>query len=322
MANPMTWAAQSGYLTNNQLTMQFQKVAQPLMRFRPFVTPEPAMGKNRGEKVSWLQVSNLASPGGVLNEDDLAWATKQELAWNDVSVKMYCNTVDFGFKVQTLSEFQLKDIIRQGLQDDFAKVIDSVIERQFNQTPLRYTATTASGGELKTGGAASATNNSELNLYHLGVMVDELKTRNVPGYSAADGDYVLIGGNKAIRNLKNAMQSINQYTQSGYERIANGEVGRVDGVRIIEDNQACSYVYDEDARTFTAISWSNAKSSPAYLFGSPTVREAIVLPEEIRAKEPSNYGLWYGLGWFFMGGYKLEWAAAANARIIKWDSAA
>jgi N4-gp56 family major capsid protein len=318
----MDWTNQGGYLTNNQLTMMFQKVAQPLMRFRPFVTPEPKMGVHKGEKVSWLQVSNLDDPGGELDEDELMHETNQGLAWNDATVRQYGNSVPFTFKVQTLSEFDIKNIIRQGLLDDYTKVTDCLIERQFNATPLHYTGTAASGGELLTTGAASATNNSELNLYHLEVMVDALKDRNVPGYADAGGDYVLIGGIKAIRNLKRSMQSINQYTESGYKKIVDGEVGRIDGVRIVEDRQATKYTYDATARTFTAITWTNGLSGPAYLFGSPTVREVVVVPEEIRAKEPTNYGLSHGLAWFFLGAYKIEWTGAANARIIKWDSAA
>lgn len=322
MAETMQWQNQSGYLTNNQLTMRFQKVAQPLMRFRPFTTIEPGFGKRKGETLSWLQVSNLDSPGGELSETDLMWETNQGLAWNSASVKFYGNSVPFTFQVQTLSEFDVKNIIRNGLLDDFAKVIDSLIERQFNATPLHYQGTSTTAGTLSTSGSASGTNNSALNFYHLSVMVDALKSRNVPGFPEAGGDYVFIGGVKCMRNIKDSMQSINTYTESGYKKIVEGEIGRVDGVRFVEDRQACDNVYDATARTFTATSWTNAKSSPGYLFGSPTVRELVVVPEEIRAKEPTNYGLSHGLAWFYAGGFKIEWTGAANARIVKWDSAA
>ena len=320
MAETMTWVNQSGYLTNNQLTMRFQTVAQPLMRFRPFTTIEVGFGKRKGETLSWLQVANTDSPGGELAEDDLMWETNMALAWNSASVKFYGLAIPFTFQVKTLSEFDIRNIIRQGLLNDFAKVQDSLIERQFNATPLRYVGTGASAGTLYTNGTAAANNNIALNIYHLGVLIDALKNRNVPGYADAGGDYVLIGGVKALRNLKTSMQTVNQYTESGYKKIVDGEVGRIDGCRIVEDRQACDNVYDAAARTFTATSWTNGLSSPAYIFGSPTVRELIVVPEEIRAKEPTNYGLSHGLSWFYAGGHKIEWTGASNARIIKWDS--
>lgn len=37
MAGEMLWSTQSGYLTQNKLNKDFQKAAQPLMRFRQFV---------------------------------------------------------------------------------------------------------------------------------------------------------------------------------------------------------------------------------------------------------------------------------------------
>jgi len=320
----MIWTNQSGVLTNNQITKVFQKVAQPLMRFRPFTTLEPGFGKNKGETISWLQVSNIDNPGGELPENELMWETNQGLAWNSASVKFYGMSVPLSQQIQTLSEWAIKDIIRNGLLDDFVKCIEGLVERQFNATPLRYVGTGAAAGTLYTNGTAGTTNASALNIYQLGVMVDALKARNVPGHPSAGGDYVLIGGIKALRNLKSDMQDVNQYTESGYKKVVNGEVGRIDGVRIIEDRHAVDNVYDPTAAggggSFTATSWSGGLSSPAYLFGSPTVRELVVTPEEIRAKEVTNYGLSHGLAWFYGGGFKIEWTGAANARIIKWDS--
>lgn len=321
MAEAFTWEQKKGYLTNDQLTMRFQVVAQPLMRFTQFTTIEPGFGKRNGEQMSWLQVSNLDQPGGILAEDELVWETNQGLAWNAASVNMYAGAVPFTFMVETLSEFDIKTIIRQGLTNAYAKVKDSLIEREYNQTPLRYVGTGAAAGTIYTNGTAGATNASPLNVYHLGIMVDKLKALNIPGHASAGGDYVLIGGIKALRNIKTSMQTINQYTESGYRKIVNGEVGRVDGVRIVEDRQACDNVYTPTGGgSFSPTTWSGGFSSPAYLFGSPTVRELVVIPEEIRAKEPTNYGLSHGLSWFFMGGHKIEWVGAANATIIKWDS--
>jgi len=77
-----------------------------------------------------------------------------------------------------------------------------------------------------------------------------------------------------------------------------------------------------DPYTQTADAWNNAKSSWAFFAGGDTVNEAIVIPEEIRGKLPGDYGRSNGVAWYFLGGYGLFHTAAAQTRIVKWDSAA
>lgn len=52
-----------------------------------------------------------------------------------------------------------------------------------------------------------------------------------------------------------------------------------------------------------------------------TVAEAIVTPEEIRGKLPSDYGRSKGVAWYYEGGFALVQTNPAQARILKWDSA-
>jgi len=44
MSNEMLWTTQSGYLTSGYLNHKFQKVAQPLMRFRQFCNVKESFG--------------------------------------------------------------------------------------------------------------------------------------------------------------------------------------------------------------------------------------------------------------------------------------
>lgn len=52
-----------------------------------------------------------------------------------------------------------------------------------------------------------------------------------------------------------------------------------------------------------------------------TVAEALVIPEEIRGKIPTDFGRSKGVAWYYLGGFGIVHTAAAQARIIKWDSA-
>ena len=315
----MQWSTQSGYLTNDKLNKFFQKAAQPLSRFRQFVDVKEAFGTGQGENVNWLKVANVGTIGGSLVETNTMHETTQSLSLGTLTVNEYGNSLPFTFKLESLSEFDMQTIIRGGLLDDQVKVIDGVVERQFNNTPLRYVGTAAAGFALTTNGTATVTNTSVLNSYHIRKMRLELEKRNVPTY---DGDYVMIASLEAAEGLEGAMESVNQYTESGYTKILNGEIGRVHGVRIVKDAYASRFVIDAAARTATAKSWTTGNSLEGYMFGRPTIREAIVVPEEIRMKVVTDYGRSKGMAWYQLGGWKIEWDTADDARIIKWDSAA
>ena len=70
------------------------------------------------------------------------------------------------------------------------------------------------------------------------------------------------------------------------------------------------------------VPWVNGKSDWLFFFGNDTVAEAIAVPEEMRGKIPSDYGRSKGVAWYYLGGFGIVHTLAANARIVKWDSAA
>lgn len=321
MSYEMLWTTQSGYLTNNKLNKAFQKAAQPRCKFRQFVMFKEAFGKNQGQSVNWLKVANITDYGGVLTETNTMHETDQQLTWGTLTVNEYGNSIPFTFKIEALSEFDIKSIVRGGLLDDFVKVIDGLVERQFNTTKLRYVGTATAGGVVTTNGTATTSNTSAFNAYHLRMMVEELKKRNVPGWPGLDGDYVFVGSIEAVRGLYEDTESLQQYTESGYKKILNGEIGRYYATRIVEDTFATRYTYSSTGRSATAKSWAQAKSLDGYLFGSPTVREAVAVPEEIRMKVTTDYGRSKGIAWYGIFGHAIEWDTEGDTRIIKWDTA-
>lgn len=91
--------------------------------------------------------------------------------------------------------------------------------------------------------------------------------------------------------------------------IHNGEIGRYENVRFVEQTNIAK------------SAWSQAKSDWAFFFGEDTVAEGIVIPEEMRGKIPSDYGRSKGIAWYGLLGFGITQTAAAQARIVKWDSA-
>jgi N4-gp56 family major capsid protein len=317
-----TWVDQGAYLSNQALSMDFQVTAQPMMKFRQFCDVKSALGKNAGESEAWLKVSNLGTPGGTLTETNTMHVSSQAKVWDSVTVTEYGNSLPFTFKVTELSKFDLKKIIDEGLKNDMVKVLDGLVEREFNKTPLRYVGLSASTSTITTNSAAAANNSSVLNTYHVRKMILELKKRNIPGYGSLGGDYAMICSVEAMENMLGALEDKYQYTDSGFKKAVAGEVGRYFGCRFIEDSEASRFIYDPLARTRTAKTWTNALSLDAYMFGAQTCKEAVTCAEEIRAKEITDYGRSHGLAWYFLGGFKLMWTGESDARIIKWDSAA
>jgi hypothetical protein len=64
------WSVNSlgGFLSNSVLSKQVRHAAQPMQKFRQFVSAESAAGKNRGDKVFFNKISNISTAGGTLTE--------------------------------------------------------------------------------------------------------------------------------------------------------------------------------------------------------------------------------------------------------------
>ena len=63
-----------------------------------------------------------------------------------------------------------------------------------------------------------------------------------------------------------------------------------------------------------------SKSDFAFFFGADTVMEAVAVPEEIRAKIPTDFGRDNAIGWYYIGGFSLIRQDIANGTVFKWGS--
>ncbi len=138
-------------------------------------------------------------------------------------------------------------------------------------------------------------------------------------------DYVAVSNPTTWRNLKNSLETIHQYTETGLAHIFNGEIGRYETTRFIEQ----TFIPKGGAANATAFDpfgnvgqpWTNGQSSWAIFTGGDTVTEAVCIPEEIRAKIPGDFGRSRGLAWYYLGGFGLVHNDPLNARVVFWDSA-
>ncbi len=305
--------AMGGYMYADNLSEVLRTALQPLMRFRQHCDLKDAVGKNKGETFNWNVYSDVSTQGTVLSEEMAMPETGFTITQASLTVAEYGNSVPYTGLLDDLSEHPVKEIIRKVLKNDAAKALDDAAYDQFNATLLVVQAaasgTSTTAVEFQTDGTHSVTNNIEFGVGHVKAIVDGMKERNIPTYDGTN--YMAIARPTTLRTMKNSLETIKSYTDQGFGMIMNGEVGRYEGVRFIEQTNIASE------------SWSNAKSDAIFFFGEDTVAEAVACPEEIRGKIPSDYGRSKGVAWYYLGGFGIIHNAtgAAQNRIVKWESA-
>ena len=284
-------------------------------------------GLGAGETFTWDVISNVSRQGRRLNERDPIPETNFTITQGSLTVTEWGQSVAYSGKLEALAKHKVQGIIDKALKHDARKAFDIEAFLQFKQTPLRVaptSGTSTTAVTLTTNSATATTNNVEFGTGHVKALSDTMKERNIPPYE--NDSYFAISHPTTWRTMKNSLESVHQYTVEGLNMIRAGEIGRYEDFRFIEQNNIVKGGAN-DSTTFdpwdgTADAWDNGKSSWAFFFGADTVTEAIVIPEEIRAKLPGDYGRAKGIAWYALGGFGIIHNNATNARILMWDSAA
>ena len=283
-------------------------------------------GLKKGDTFHWNVYSDVTTQGGTLVETNTMPETNFKITQGTLTITEMGNSVPYSGKLDNLSEHPVTEIINKVLKNDAKKAFDIAAHAEFNSTPLRVVPTAGTSTEavtLTTNGTATLTNNVAFKKQHVGLITDLMKERNIPPY--VEDDYYAIAWPSTLRQLKTDLEGVYQYVTQGFQLIMNGEIGRYDNCRFVEQTQipkggaADSTTWN--ASTKTADPWNNGKSDWVFFFGEDTVAEAIAVPEEMRGKIPTDYGRSKGVAWYYLGGFGIVHTDATQARIVKWDSA-
>ena len=323
-----------GYMWSPNLSNVLRMGVQPAVKFRQFADIKDAavQGKGKGDTFHWNVYSDVTTRGTKLAETTTIPKTNYTITQGTMTITEYGNSVPYTGKLDDLSEQPVKEIVQKVLKNDAKKAFDIGAWEQFDQTPMRIVplggnSTTAI--VLTTNGTATETNNVEMGKDHIKAIVDLMKERNVPG--RIGDDYVGLGHPTTFRKLKNDLEAVHQYTDRGFQMILNGEMGRYENCRLVEQTSipkgGAADTATFNPNTDTSDGWNNGKSSWAFFMGDDTVAEGIAVPEEMRGKIPSDFGRDKGVAWYYIGGFGLVHTRndadnSRNARIFKWDSAA
>ena len=235
-------------------------------------------------------------------------------------------SVPYSEMLESMSQFTVRQPIMKVLKYDAAVDLDALAWQEFNKTPLRAAATaTADNITLTTNSTATLTASAAMSTANLKSIVDTMKGRNIPRF--ANDDYYAIARPLGLRGLKNQLETLHQYTESGLDMIMNGEIGRYENTRFVEQTAipqggaADSTTFDPFTDTSDPWNVSSGVGDWVFIFGEDTVCEAIHTPEEIRAKVPDDYGRSKGVAWYALLGYGITHTNVTQARIVKFDSA-
>lgn len=314
---------------SDNLSKELRMAVQPLCKFRQFCDVKDAamQGKSKGDLFHWNVYSDVATQGTTLTETTTMPETQYTITQGTLTITEYGNSVPYTGKLDDLSLQPVKEIINKVLKNDARKAFDIAAWTQFDAALTRFaptggTSTTAI--TLSTAGTCTTTNTLTLYKSHVGAIVDEMKERNVPPYTG--DDYYALSHPSTFRDFKGQLESIHTYTPEGFRMIMNGEMGRYENCRFVEQTLipkgGAADTTTFDPNSGTADAWNQAKSSWAFFFGEDTVAEAIAVPEEMRGKIPSDYGRSKGVAWYYLGGFGIiHGATQAQSRVFKWDSA-
>ena len=319
-----------GFASAKNLSKELRMGVKATSKFRQFSDVREAWSKvqRAGQTFTWDVVPMASRGNRALTETNTIPQGNHTYIQGTLTMSERGFSIPYSEALESLAEVSVRAPIMKVLKYDAMCDIDCLVHAEFNKTPMRVAATaTADAVTLTTNSTATLTVSQQISRTNFKSVIDLMKGRDVPYYT--DSDYYMIARPGGLRGLKDGIESIHQYTETGLEMIANGEIGRYEECRVVEQTvipaggAADSTTFDAFANT--ADAW-NAAAAPdwAFFFGADTVCEAVHTVEEIRAKIPDDYGRSKGVAWYALLGYGVTHNSSnslANVRIFKWDSA-
>ena len=290
---------QGAFFTNPRLSEELRHALVPLMKFRQFVDIKEGWGKGVGATLKFDKIGRISTAGGTLVETNAMPEHQFTITRGTVGMQEFGNSIPYTGKLEALSNFDVQNPTIRVLRDDMASILDKACGVEFRKTGRKYTATSTVAGALESvadGDTLGSAKNIKggWRLFHIREVVKELKARDIPRY---DGEnFICIASIYFIHELMKDSEWLNNVRYGDPGRLFSGEIGRCYGVRFIEES---NHLADTMG--------SGGDYGEAVIFGKEAVMEGIVLPEEIRAKVPTDYGRSKGIAWYGIMGWEKMW---------------
>jgi N4-gp56 family major capsid protein len=317
-----------GFYASFNLSKDLRMGVQATSKFRQFADVRDAWGKvtRTGQTFTWDGVPMMSRANRALTETATVPQGNHTIYQGTLTMSERGFSVPFSEFLESMAIPAVRNPIMKVLKYDAMCDIDVTVWKEFNKTALRAAATASADNiSLTTNSTATLTVSAAMSKVNVRSIVDTMKGRSIPFYD--EKSYYAIARPAGLRGLKNDLESVHQYTETGLEMIMNGEIGRYEDTRFVEQTvipaggAADSTTFDP--YTNTADAW-NVAGDWVFFFGADTVCEAVHTEEEIRAKIPDDYGRSKGIAWYALLGYGITHNDSNNldqSRIVKFDSA-
>jgi N4-gp56 family major capsid protein len=255
------WAVNSlgGFTFSQELSDTIRTAVQPLVKWRQFCDARDFTTSrlHRGQTFTWDVYSDVSDTTyAALTETATMPEDNMTITQGTGTVIELGRSVPYTGFLDDMSKHPIEEIIRKVLKNHCKKAIDTQAYGQFKLTPLKVcpaTNTTTDAVTLTVNGSCTLTNSVALGKGHVKAIVDIMKERNIPPYMA--DDYIAAGHPTSFRQVKNDLEAVHQYTTEGFAMILNGEVGRYEGVRFVEQTN------------IPKEAWTAGVSNQVYFFG-------------------------------------------------------
>jgi hypothetical protein len=277
-----------------------------------------------GQTFTWDTVPMMSRANRALSETNTIPQGNHTILQGTLTMSERGFSVPYTEALESLAMVSVRAPIMKVLKYDAMVDLDCVAHAEFNKTPLRAASTgTAVNVTVTTNSSATLTVTDNIGQVQWRSIVDEMKGRNIPLYD--NKSYWAIARPLGLRLMKNQLEAVHQYTETGLQMIMNGEIGRYEDTRVVEQTViprgGATDSTTFNAFTDTADNWDTG-GDWVFFFGADTVCEAVHTEEEIRAKNPDDFGRSKGIAWYALLGYGITHTNVTQARIIKFDSAA
>lgn len=284
-------------MTLPRLTADILEATESMYRFRQFVSNKEEWGKNKGYEVVFPKYGNIPGTHGTLTETSTMPIGQVVVARGTATIGEYGLKIPFTEKLETLAEYNVDNMLHKVLRNHQADTLDRAVATQFRATLAKYVCSTSTAGTLTTNGTAGGTATSNLNVFHVKNMCDQLASWKVPPYDK-EGNYVCIASVNALRGLKDDTNWQDVYRYTKPEQRLTAEAGKVYNCRFVQDTNVLSNslgsVYGESV-----------------VFGDDSVMELDSMLPEIRSYEEEG-GRQKWLLWLAYLAFKIIWCGASG----------
>lgn len=302
-------STKGGYFAPDEVQQDFVMAYPGVARFRQ-LAQLISKDQANGGKTLINKVSSISTAGAVVAETSTIPLHGATVSQVTLTLYEYANALDSSRFLSLVSGTPIESVVGSVLKEDSIKTLETAAEDALDACIYRYVGTSSTGGAFTTDGTATATCASALNAYHVGAIVDYLKQdAKVPFFDGIN--YVSVCTVKAGRNVKDDSSFESWKLYGDPAALLDGEVGKLDGVRFVEETMIAS-----SSGPFDSAIGSSTPTGEAYFMGKDALFELLLEPEHVRRDFTNDFGRDMRWAWYAITGFGIVLNHA-----LKWDSA-